>query len=161
LGVLGLGVSALTLGVAAFQWRRARRAGRARTWYALAVATTVVGAFTILANLTATIGGALQWAQVGLAAGISGWPAYWAWLAAEGVNAYEQGTRRPKTGPSNLSLFKSVCQMLGALFLWLFALLTLWNEAGKIGALFWGGAGLAGLGTLLGIAAGLWNLRRK
>lgn len=158
---LGIAIGVLTLGVAGFQWWRARREKRTDTWYLLAIATTAVGFFAIAASVTAIVMVALNPRDTGVVAGIVGWPAYLAWIAAEAVNAYENATLRPKTGPSNTSLAKSLLQMLGALLMWIFVVLTLKVEAARIAALFWSGAGVAVLGTLLGIVAGVWNLRRK
>jgi hypothetical protein len=160
-GVLGIAVGVPTLGVAFFQWRRGRRESPARTWYSLALATAIVGLTSIAANVTALIMVSLNCRYKDIVPGIVGWPAYLAWIAAEAVNAYENGTLRPKTGPSNTSLAKSLCQMLGALLTWIFVVLTLGVEATRISALFWSGAGVAALGTLLGIIAGVWNLWRK
>jgi glucan phosphoethanolaminetransferase (alkaline phosphatase superfamily) len=91
-----------------------------------------------------------------------GYPAFAAWIIAEAWNFYDNATKRPKTGPSNLSLFKSLCQVIGALIIWIFVILTLRYEVVRLlSGLFWTGAAIALLGTLLGIAAGIWNLRRK
>lgn len=158
---LGIAIGVLTLGVAGFQWYRAWREKRAGTWYLLAISTTAVGFFAIAASVTAIVMVALNPRDTGVVAGIVGWPAYLAWIAAEAVNAYENATLRPKTGPSNTSLAKSLLQSLGALLMWTFVALTLKVEAAQIAALFWTGAGVAILGTLLGIVAGVWNLRRK
>jgi hypothetical protein len=158
----GIAIGVLTLGVAGFLWWRViQRKTPKGTWYLLALSTTAVGIFTIVANLVAIVMVLVNPRDQGLVAGIVGWPATLSWVAAEAVNAYENGTLRPKTGPSNTSLVKSLFQMLGALLIFVYAVLTLCIGAARIGALFWVGAGVALFGTLLGIVAGLCNLARK
>ncbi|MBK7180027.1 MAG: hypothetical protein IPH82_23065 [Chloroflexi bacterium] len=158
----GLVIGLLTLGVAGFQFYRAKREAAPGTWYMLAVFTTIVGLFTIASNLTVIIMTAMNPLETGVTAGIVGYPAFAAWIIAEAWNFYDNATKRPKTGPSNLSLFKSLCQVIGALIIWIFVILTLRYEVVRLlSGLFWTGAAIALLGTLLGIAAGIWNLRRK
>jgi hypothetical protein len=157
----GIAIGVITLGVAAFQWWRARREASPGTWYALSLATVCIGLFTVASNVTAIAMVASNPLDTGIVAGFVGYPAFAAWIAAEGINAYEKLTLKPKTRLSNASLAKSVFQMLGALVVWVFVMLTLKYEAALIVWLLGIGEGLALLGTVLGVLAGLWNLRQK
>jgi hypothetical protein len=188
LRAVGVALGLLALGVGLSQWPQARRHVRdvarrlARrpatpahvrrkappghasrdTWYILPPAAALVGLCTALSGglALALAAPALRWG--GLAAGPIGWPAFAAWIAAEGVNAYEKLILKPKTGPSNASLAKSLLQMLGALAIWVYVILILTPkfDAALIAWLFVTGEILALLGLVLGMAAGLRAPRR-
>jgi hypothetical protein len=147
-------IGALTLGVAFFQWRRGRQEVSGGTWHALALGTAIVGVFTIAASVVAFAGSDFE-------AGFVGYPAFLAWILTESVNADEKWKKRPMTKRTRASLSKSLCQMLGALVIWVYLALTLGHEPALIGWLFWSGSSLALLGTVLGMGAGLANLRQK
>jgi hypothetical protein len=167
-GAIGIAIGLLILAAAFFQWRRARRKDLPGIWYALSLVTAGVGLFTIAFSVVAIVMAVFKPQNAGVVAGMVGWPAFLAWMAAEAVNVYENLVKKPKTGPSNTSLLKSMCQIVGALLIWIFVIMAFAfavtrsrYDASLVSWLFWIGAGLAFLGTDLGMLAGLWNLRRK
>jgi hypothetical protein len=147
-------IGVVTLVVAFFQWRRGRQEAPAGTWYALALGTAIVGVFTIAASVVTFAGSDFE-------AGFVGYPAFLAWILTESVNAYENWKKRPMTKLTTASLFKSLCQMLGALVMWIYVALALRHDPALISWLFWSGASLALLGTVLGMCAGVSNLQQK
>lgn len=87
--------------------------------------------------------------QAGLVAVYFSGPAILLWLLGEGVYMYPHFLVTPKHRPQILGIAKSACQIVSALFLWVY--LGVGIGMSHTSWMFFLSAGLAGLGFILGI----------